>query len=66
MIHLTLAGREPRSIALDPAQIESISDLRFDDTYERDGRSRVRTKSGAECLVREDRVQIESQMGGAL
>lgn len=62
LLHLMLEGREDYTIALDPAQIESIQDVTFHESYGRGGRAIIRMKSGAEYTVRETRVQIESQM----
>lgn len=61
-VHLAIAGRESRSLILNSDQIESISAVSWDDSYERDARARVRTKSGDVFNVREEPYQIELQM----
>lgn len=63
MIHLTISGRDARTLVLYVDQIESYATCHYDESYERDANSRIRTKSGAEYLVRETIHDIAKQIG---
>lgn len=61
-LSLTIAGREARTWTLQADQIESFKALRWDEVYERDARSEVRTKSGETQKVREDTYLIAQRI----
>ena len=65
-LNLTVAGRDARTWIIAADQIEGFMSCRYDETYERDAKSVVRTKSGESYLVRQDVNIIDEQMQAAL